>query len=63
MRKWTITVEMKTGEERTFVCQGDTSTSAKERLRRRVSIQYVKNSRPYAEGDGKHEKIGFPPIS
>ena len=59
MRTWTITAEMKTGEEKKVVVEADTAPQAKEIFRRRFEVQYMKESRPYnASTDARIEKIG-----
>jgi len=60
MRRWTITVEMPDGAERTYVSWGDTAAHAKNNLRRIVNIQFVKESRPWKEGDQRFECLPRP---
>jgi hypothetical protein len=57
-RLYTITIELKTGEEARYVVRGDSSDHAKNRMKNRLpggreTLQCVKNSREYVQATDK----------
>ena len=64
MRIFTVTVELKSpepvGPEAVFAVKADTSSQAKEMVRRRYPVQYTKGSRPFDRAkDANATRIGW----